>query len=786
MTNAVYQTTVEELEALLSPRVVSRALQEGLQLVGKTPETITVADVDKILKEQMFRQLQVTMAVTEAKLKITQIMERLQTVGSETASSQRTLSQQEENLVALQESLKPYNLYFEWPEVQKLRAQLKLLESEQEAGREASRLIQDARAQLRVIEQKQEDQLVNQARILTELEASLEEVKTLGGPKVKRLESLMGQVQEAQDRRQLASAESERALKLIVDLRKLLESNVLTEPPAETNDEASSAEAEAQGVPETLDASVSNTAVNERLKQIDLGSERHALEKLASDHANLLAYQKDLAETVIRSRSLLDVRTSVAEMLELLPARFEEATTEQRQRLQEEIEQMRTTAAEFDVIDLSDFEQRVQILSDMLETSLPSPRDMQHLRSLFQLAQTRYAEAHAQAASDAAAREEQLAAQGEAIVLIEASLEQHSDNMDLMAELSTLQAALSTLKQEHEAGVADTQALSEARQAEAQLLAATAQRAEAGEGRKVAQLRSLLSDFQSLPVEPSLQDTAHTIAERLSGALNEPDSADTETVEALTAELSNYKQNLRNAYRVRLEGMSKRAEALGASSLSSYLHSVTAEISQDVYPNLDDIEASLKNVLETRQGEQLDDVRILEEALEPHLASNTPEVQALSGRLSEARMQLERGETVDNLADVQKRVQNLSADVEARAADFVPRLDAALERFERVAKLNSDEVAEVRLILRHLDSQRDALERVSSGVKRDLEAALQKAETILSELETQYEATQAVADQLAGGDALGGLFNLFEDGAGGLFAEDDLELDDVEKQEDTA
>ena len=782
MTNAVYQTTVEELEALISPRVVSRALQEGLRLVGKTPETITVEDVDKILKEQVFRQLQVTMAVTEAKLKITQIIERLKTVGSESASTQRTLAQQEETLFALQESLKPFNLYFEWPEVQKLRSQLKLLESEQEAGREASRLIQDARQQLRIIEQKQEDQLVNQARVLTELDASLEELKTLGGPKVRRLENLIGQVKEAQDRRQLATAESERALKLVADLRKLSESNAVTEPAESTADTPTM-----QATEQDSNAETSDPATNNRLKQIDLDSERHDLEKLANDHANLLVYQKDLAETVIRSRSLLDAQTSIAEMLELLPERFQEATTEQRQMLQQEIKAMQVAANEFDSVDISDFEQRVQILTDILETSLPSPRDMQHLRSLFQLAQTRYAEVHAQAASEESARQEQIEAQAEAISALESSLKQHEDNLDLMAELGSLQAALSTLKQDQEAGLASADALSEARQAETQLLAAVAQRAETSQEREQAQLRSLLSEFQSLPVEASLQESAHAFAEKLSLQLNE-EAVDPATVTALQSHLEDYKQNLREAYRVRIEQLSERAEALGASSLTSYLYSVAAEVSQDVYPNLDDVEHSLKSALETRQREQLDDVRYLEEELEAYRNLGTPEIEGLAQRLGEARSQLEHGEMVEDLADIQARVKGLSAKLSERAADFIPRLDTALESFKNVAKLNSEEVSEVRLILRHLDTQRDALERVSAGVKSELEASLQKAETMLAELEQQYEATQAVAGQLAGENALDGLFDLFGEGAeGGLFGNnDDLVLDDSSKKEDTA
>ena len=128
--------------------------------------------------------------------------------------------------------MRPFNLYFEWPEVQKLRAQVQLLESEQEAGREATSLVDDAEAQLQEVEQKLEDHLVLQARELGELQEAFEQVRTLGGAKVRRLESLVHHIGEAQAGRQLAPAEVERARRLARDLRKLMESSVYSEEMA--------------------------------------------------------------------------------------------------------------------------------------------------------------------------------------------------------------------------------------------------------------------------------------------------------------------------------------------------------------------------------------------------------------------------------------------------------------------------------------------------------------------------------------------------------------------------
>src|SRR5690554_3395598 len=172
MTNVFYQTAVQELEAVLSPRVVSRSLKEGLRQHGRSPETADLPVIEQIMKAQVYRQLQVTMPVTEAKDAVSNIVARLRELDSSatsTAGETGGLAGQAERLAHLQAELKPLNLYFEWPEVQKLRAQVQLLEAEHEAGRESHALGADAEAQLGLVMQKLEDQLVLQAKELGEL-----------------------------------------------------------------------------------------------------------------------------------------------------------------------------------------------------------------------------------------------------------------------------------------------------------------------------------------------------------------------------------------------------------------------------------------------------------------------------------------------------------------------------------------------------------------------------------------------------------------------------------------
>ncbi|HET8986091.1 MAG TPA: hypothetical protein VFN03_10065, partial [Trueperaceae bacterium] len=269
MTNDVYQSAVQELEAVLSPRVVSRSLKEGLRQLGRSPETADLATIEQILKVQVYRQLQVSMPVTDAKTAVNDIVTRLRQLNAQQSSTVTSgsasagLAAQAERLERLQVALRPFNLYFEWPEVQKLRAQIQLLETEQGSGREAHALGQDAEAQLELVVQKLEDQLVLQARELGELRESLDHVRSLGGQKVRRLETFVNQIDGSQKQRQLAPAEIERARRLARDLRKLMESSVYAEQVAKGVDLGAPEDVHATGTHSTFAIDVSAGDVSE-------------------------------------------------------------------------------------------------------------------------------------------------------------------------------------------------------------------------------------------------------------------------------------------------------------------------------------------------------------------------------------------------------------------------------------------------------------------------------------------------------------------------------------------
>ena len=159
MTNPLYQAAIQELEQVLPPRVVSRTLKEGLRERDRTPDSVEVDDFDPILKGSVYRHLQVTMPPDLAKATIGDILGRLRKIAAGDADAEgvdatnvagepspnapagaadaAALARQEDELVGLRAALKPFNLYFEWPEVQKLRAQVQLLEDGRGALRAA-------------------------------------------------------------------------------------------------------------------------------------------------------------------------------------------------------------------------------------------------------------------------------------------------------------------------------------------------------------------------------------------------------------------------------------------------------------------------------------------------------------------------------------------------------------------------------------------------------------------------------------------------------------------------
>jgi chromosome segregation protein len=808
MTSSVYQATVEELEALLSPRVVSRSLQEGLKLVGKSPDSVDLTDLEKILKAQVYRQLQVAMPVSEAKTRINDILNKLKSLEEEqvrNTSSKQDLSAQAHALADLKEKLKPFNLYFEWPEVQKLRAQINLLEAEQAGKRTADKLVLDAREQFKLVEQKLEGELVAQDKELVELEHALEAVKTLGGPKVRRLEALVGQIRDSQNSRQLAQGELERARKLALDLRKLMQSTVISqEVPAllpeanpvvqkpiatpqpsqpqvashpvsshpvsshpnvtSTIEEEGLLEVES-GVEDLLsiDTSQLSPDVSAKLLELDVESERRDLDLLEKEFTQLLAYRPELAELLNETRTSLNNKTSVASRLTELRDMFSAAVVSEREALKQTLKAIEQDLLQLGSdVDITELAQALQVTLGIAEISLPAKPDVQHVHSLYHIAKERQREAAIQRRSEESVREQKYQQQQQALDGFNKTFAQYKG--ETLPEYTHFSQALAMLQEAHDAYVILPDQISVIRQAQARLESGVAERLGSGSEKQRAKIRALLGELQNLPVLSSLQSSADSVKNVLETHLSElqttllPDEA----LGSASSLLANLKERLGSAYRDQLMALVQRAMNVKATDVLGDLQRAGQALEWGRYPDLGAIERSLSKATEKQRGEQLNDLHDLETELGKYQTIGGESLTSLSSFISDARGRLEKGSLIDNLEDAWGMVELLRSDVERRSQSFIPRLDIALQKLEKVSKLNSEEVGSVSRMLQHLNGQRTAFGKVSATVQYELEKSLSEAEAIVRALDEQYEATRAIAGQLVTSSALDDFFGVFD------------------------
>lgn len=932
MTNDVYQIAVQELEAVLSPRVVSRSLKEGLRQHGRSPETADLATIEQILKVQVYRQLQVSMPVTAAKTAVADIVDRLRQVSGQAPSGSgganaRGMASQAELLERLQVALRPFNLYFEWPEVQKLRAQIQLLEAEHESGREAYALGQDAESQLELVVQKLEDQLVLQARELGELREALDQVRSLGGQKVRRLETFVNQIQNSQDERQLAPAEIERARRLARDLRKLMESSVYAEQVAKGVDlggaEESSPHAHhsafaidvsagdvsqadllspAAGDPSTdasvdaagtvgreadafevgfepadaataaggvfdaaplspdeahldpqqeqaladavtgtgddvdldaaqadmsdfaagvldvgalddgvldvdseeedllsIDTSVLDPEVHQRLRLLDLASEMHDISALETEHAELFNYQPGLARRVAELKAEVEAERSVSDVLATLRSDLSAATVALRDDLREELEEITTALASVrPELDSSELSQAARVTLGILSTALPSLADVEHVRQLKRLldeqdeALTRSEEA----------LEEQLKGQNELLARLEGTLVRYESGSTASEDLERLRGELNTLRMAQEKQTLVPEVMASARQVEERIARALAERATEASERRRARLEALRAQLEGLPVTQTLSDRAESARREIDRLLAEqagseaasallldegdetfgPELNLTENdtdVDVIDTMIASLRVEAGGSIKRRLEELAEEAAEVGSARLVERLQHALDELDEGRFPEITHLAAALQQEREAARLEQVGELHRLVRAAAPYQAIDTPDVTALMDLLAAEKRALDDGKAAGRLAEAAAALDGLEAEWKSRLDGVPARLDEAMERFGEVAKLNSDDVATVRRILTHLDSQREALPRISMGLRLQLESSLTQAERLLVTLAEEYEATRVIADQLVSEGLLDDVFGAAFGGAAVDTAATDADSDDA-------
>src|SRR5690606_15377197 len=172
------------------------------------------------------------------------------------------------------------------------------------------------------------------------------------------------------------------------------------------------------------------------------------------------------------------------------------------------------------------------------------------------------------------------------------------------------------------------------------------------------------------------------------------------------------------------------------------------ELDAGRFPDLGLLSAALQQEREAARLEQVGELHRLVRRAAPYQAVDSEDIAALSLLLADQKRLLDAGNSAGRLGEAAAALDRIEGQWRDRLAGVPARLDAAMTRFAEVAKLNSDDVATVRRILTHLDSQREALPKVSLGLRLQLESSLAQAEKLLDTLAEEYEATRVIADQL--------------------------------------
>ncbi|WP_022800689.1 hypothetical protein [Deinococcus ficus] len=214
---------VKMLGDMVSPRALERIFQDAAIARGTTVEALDVPTLEDILKKEVFKRLQLSVPAPLAKKRVSEVLAELM----KSTQERMFAGPDAASIATLEESARRFALYFDWPEAQRLRGILGVVRDEEKAGRDVRPLTQEGFSLIGLMERRLEEGLVAQAQDLAELRATFTRVEGLGNRDVRRLETLITQIDEAQGQGTLLPAEVERARDLTFKLRKLLESSVV-------------------------------------------------------------------------------------------------------------------------------------------------------------------------------------------------------------------------------------------------------------------------------------------------------------------------------------------------------------------------------------------------------------------------------------------------------------------------------------------------------------------------------------------------------------------------------
>jgi len=684
-----------------------RVLDEAARRLGKPPEAFDAGDVERVLKRIVYPELARRMPSAEARAKVEELLARFS--GSETP-----------DLAELEEALKAFSLYIDWPEVQRLRRLVGGLRAEWDP--EAA--IQ-AQAVVKTLKERLESRLVQQARAISELQNDYEKVKKVGGRKVKRLASLIDQVKRAQEERLLASGEIERARKLASELLKLVESSVV-EP---AGDEELLVVIE-EDEPLELDLGLLSPEQQDRIREIERVEEEHRLEALAERYRAVLTRDpwvgrlEELRRRLDRGERLGE---ELARLEEELQRAEEELLAEARAKYEAIAEKLREAEA------LGAPSAGLWAQLSAVEEALKSgvvPEGLAELERAVDGVLTR-----AQAKREAEAKAARLAQEARAFA------EEARARLDA-ARHPQLAEALERLLAQAEAGEVEEALYRELKE---RVPVALSDRAAA-----------LSARLAALPRIPELEAQAREVEGLLAeGELDRAEEA-----------LARLEVEARARAARELERLKLRAERFGLELPA--LAEAGAMLSGGRIPSLEPIAAQVEEwVAAERRRARARLARMRSEA-ERYLGLGG---EAFLARLAEAERGLEEG--LPDFAALEAELKALEGRREAFRKALADRYARLLEGFARYKGMTGETRSRLGAMMGFLEQGFARLDRLGTEGLLELSQALSEAEPLLDQLEEEYRAAKELASELGGEDleALLGVFAAPEEGGG---AEDRL------------
>ena len=386
----LYRSTIKMLSDLISPKALERILADAARERHTTLSALDLPTLQAILKQDVYKRLQLNVPAGLAKRRVQNVLDSL---AQEATSAPAEDSSHSTQIVSIDQRARQYALYFDWPETQRLRSVLSVARQATSEGRDAEALLREGVELLEALERRLSEALVTQGQDLSELKAGLVRVSGVGGPKVRRLEALVKQIEEAQDARTLLPAEVERALSLNLTLRKQVESSVMQNMrPAPGGSEASSSETS-----EVLfDVSALPQDAQERMKSLDREHEARLLTELGREYALLLRQESGLEQQLQTLRAASETGEVLGEsaILELREQLIEAS----RQRAEQQQQQLSVLEQRLSVLDASDASnpdapsseavatahQSLLVLQGMLKAGLLEQSEISELNDLVQ------------------------------------------------------------------------------------------------------------------------------------------------------------------------------------------------------------------------------------------------------------------------------------------------------------------------------------------------------------------------------------------------------------------